>query len=97
MCVPAAIPYVMSGVGVPGLGVKAIQQGKKLLQGPAMPTPAAPGEPLKQIDEASANATGEARKRMLMMKGLESTWTRQGMAPVSAGAKSANLGGTKTA
>jgi hypothetical protein len=64
---------------------------------PSFPETPAPSEPLKKIDEASKNAPEEARKRMMLMKGLESTWTRQGMAPVSDGAKVTNLGATKTA
>jgi len=60
---------------------------------PSMPKPTPPGEPLKQVDQASQTAQSEMRKRMAMAKGLESTWTRAPMAPVNGSGKAASLGG----
>lgn len=64
--------------------------------GGSAPTPPPPSEPLKQVDQASSQATGEMRRRMAMAKGLESTWTRNAYtAQAQSGNKAANLGATK--
>jgi len=64
--------------------------------GGGAPKPPAPTEPLKQVDQASASATSEMRRRMAMAKGLESTWTRNAYtAQAQSGNKAANLGATK--
>ncbi len=55
-----------------------------------------PGAPAKEVDEASRAADAEQRKRLLLAKGLESTWTRGQMnSAAGSSGKSANLGGTK--
>jgi len=61
------------------------------------PKPPPPPEPLKAVDEAGTNAAADMRKKMLLAKGLESTWTRGPLNPGSAAGsgKSLNLGGTK--
>lgn len=54
-----------------------------------------PGAPAQEVDEASRAADAEQRKRLLLAKGLESTFTRSSMNSGNAPAKSSNLGGTK--
>ncbi len=61
-----------------------------------VPTAAPPGEPLKQLDDASKASNVEQRRRLMLAKGLASTWTRSQMSSVAGPQqKAANLGGTK--
>ena len=54
-----------------------------------------PGAPVQEVDEASRAADAEQRKRLLLAKGLESTFTRSSMNSGASAGKSGNLGGTK--
>jgi hypothetical protein len=54
-----------------------------------------PGAPVQEVDDASRAADVEQRKRLLLAKGLESTFTRSSMNSGASAGKSGNLGGTK--